>query len=175
MKPTYNTIIFFEGIEFWPKINLILYLSLKILKTHLTIIAFGLVKKAYQSMTWPKIFQRSLFFLSNLDHQSLVICLFESKQFVHCVVKRWQYIVVTSLDNETATKKKKKSTMGAVQFFFLNSHISFYIVAYLGLASCWVLSHQEDTGFLYPSRVPIEYAGCNGGKSFSTQAANDQQ
>ena len=65
--------------------------------------------------------------------------------------------------------------MGAVQFFFLNSHISFYIVAYLGLASCWVLSHQEDTGFLYPSRVPIEYAGCNGGKSFSTQAANDQQ
>ena len=72
-------------------------------------------------------------------------------------------------------KRKKKSTMGAVQFFFLNSHISFYIVAYLGLASCWVLSHQEDTGFLYPSRVPIEYAGCNGGKSFSTQAANDQQ
>ena len=136
--------------------------------------AFGLVKKAYQSMTWPERFQRSIF-LSNLDHQSPAICLFESKQFVHCVVKRWQYIVVTSLDNETATKKEK-FTMGGDHFSFRIPMFSRDISLYTDcgvFAGCWAVSRQEHLGFLQPTRFPIIYAGCNRGNSFTTKAAND--
>ena len=52
------------------------------------------------------------------------------------VVKRWQYIVVTSLDNETATKKEKKNPQ-RVRIIF-----SFRIPMFSRDISLYILSNQ---------------------------------